>query len=333
MNAIVPARLETEAKGPGIFALVGAHWRDVAVVFALIAAIGIAYLHLAQRQYTVSATLAPSDAELNMLTGMSGISDLSSLSLGHIGLGLGSTDPKFSALLQQLTSSATATVLLSDDRVKAAIYDAAWDAQSRSFHPPIGLSSEIVQAVKSALGGNLWHPPTASDMQRYLSHNIVPKEIGISGLYSVSYSHNDPGFARYFLSRVLSISDNYLRQRKLARARAYVAYLDQKLKLVSDLDERQAMLKLRLQQENFLMAASVNLPFSADINDPPITPSRPTWPNLMIVGVIILFFGGGFAALVGAYFQPYEAIRRRFAKTTHDRRAITPSGPLRQTGS
>lgn len=329
MNAIVPARLE--AKGPSIFALIGARWRDVAIVFGIIVALGIAYQHLAQRQYSVSATLAPSDAELNMLTGMSGISDLGSLSLGHIGLG--STDPKFSALLQQLTSSATAGTFLADDRVKAAIYDTTWDPQSRSFHPPMGITYEIIQAVKTALGGNSWHSPTASDMQRYLSHNIVPKEIGISGLYSVSYSNKDPEFARYFLARALSISDNYLRQRKLARARAYVAYLDQKLKLVGDVDERQAMLKLRLQQENFLMAASVNLPFSADINDPPVTPSRPTWPNLMIVGVIVVFFGGGVAALVGVYFRPYERLSRRFAKTAHERPLIAPSGSLRQTGN
>lgn len=331
MNAIVP--VEAGAKDSGIFVLVGAGWRDVLVVFAVIVALGIAYLHLAERQYTVSATLAPSDAELNMLTGVSGITELGSLSLGRIGFGLGSTDPKFSALLQQLNSSATAAALLADDRVKAGIYDTTWDSRSRTFHPPTGTFSDVIQGAKSALGANPWHPPGTSDMQRYLSHNVVPKEIGITGLYSVSYAHKDPEFARYFLARVLSISDDYLRQRKLARARAYVAYLDQKLKLVSDVDERQAMLKLRLQQENFLMAASVNLPFSADINDPPVTPSRPTWPNFLIVGVIILFFGGGLAALVGVYLRPYDAIRRRLADTARSRAAIAPSGPLRQTGS
>lgn len=71
------------------------------------------------------------------------------------------------------------------------------------------------------------------------------------------------------------------------------------------------MLKLRLKQENFLMAASVDLPFSADINDPPVVPSRPTWPNPTIVAVITLFFGGGIAAAVGVVFRPYDAIRRR----------------------
>ena len=329
MNAIVSAQVESGSET--VFGLIQSRWRDVVTVFTVIVALGIAYLHLAQRQYTVSATLAPSDAELNILTGVSGITELGSLSLGHIGLGLGSTDPKFSALLQQLTSGATAQSLLADDRVKAAIYDTTWDSQSRSFHPPSGFFYDLIQAAKAALGLNPWRAPTAADMQRYLSHNVVPKEIGISDLYSVSYSNKDPQFARYFLSRVLAISDNYLRQQKLARAKAYVGYLDQKLKTVTDVDQRQAILKLRLQQENFLMAASVSLPFSADINDPPIEPSRPSWPNPLVVGVVILVFGGGLAAAAGVYFRPYEFIRRRLRKTGGNPSGSSAAAKLRAT--
>ena len=67
------------------------------------------------------------------------------------------------------------------------------------------------------------------------------------------------------------------------------------------------------------MAASVNLPFSADINDPPITPSRPTWPNLLIVAVLDVFFGGALAAVAGVYFRPYQSLRRRFDKAAQSR--------------
>jgi hypothetical protein len=168
-------------------------------------------------------------------------------------------------------------------------------------------------------------------MQRYLSHNVVPKEIGITGLYSVSYANRDPEFARYFLSRVLAISDNYLRQQKLARAKAYVGYLDQKLKTVTDVDQKQAILKLRLQQENFLMAASVNLPFSADIDDPPITPSRPSWPNPLIVAVMVLIFGGGVSTAAGVYFRPYEAVRRRFGAARQGSGPTAATARLRPT--
>jgi LPS O-antigen subunit length determinant protein (WzzB/FepE family) len=326
VSAMGSAQTEKRARAQGIFALIRAQWRDIALIFAAIVALGVFYLHIAERQYTVSATLAPSDAELSMLTGVSGMTELGSLSLGRIGLGLGTSDPKFSAFLQQLTSNATARALLADDRVKAAVYETTWDARTRSFHPPSGPYAEVVQLLKAALGLNPWHAPTAADMQLYLSHNVVPKEIGISELYSVSYSNKDPEFARYFLSRVLAISDNYLKQQKLARATAYVRYLDQKLQSITDVDQRQAMLRLRLQQENFLMAASVNLPFSADINDPPITPSRPTWPNPLILGVIILVFGGGLAAAMGVYFRPYEAISRRFANRSAPRSAMTATG-------
>lgn len=313
----------TENRSPGMFALVSASWRDVALSFVLIAALGIAYLHLAQKQYTVSATLAPSDAELNILTGISSAGEFGSLSLARLGLGFGGGDTKFSALLQQLTSGATAQALLADDRVKAAIYDTVWDSRARTFHPPSGFFGGLRETAKAALGLRPWQPPTASDMQRYLSHNVVTREIGISELYSVTYTNKDPDFARYFLSRVLAISDNYLRVRKLARAKAYVDYLDQRLKGVTELDQRQALLKLKSTQENFLMAASVNLPFSADINDPPITPSRPAWPNLLIIAVLVLFFGGALAAAIGVYFRPYESLRRRFtgAARSHERTA------------
>ena len=304
--------LGTDNQSRNLFAPVLACWRDVLFSFVIIVALSIGYLHVAQKLYTVSATLAPSDAELNILTGISGAGDLGSLSLGRIGLGLGGGDTKFSALLQQLTSGATAEALLADDRIKAAIYDTTWDRRSRAFHPPSGLLGELRATAKAALGMKSWQPPTAADMQRYLSHNVVTREIGISDLYTVTYSHKNPDFARYFLSRVLAVSDKYLRERKLARAKAYVDYLDQRLKVVTGLDQRQALLKLRSQQENFLMAASVNLPFSADINDPPITPSRPTWPNLLIIAAIDIFFGGAVAAAAGVYFRPYQSLRRRF---------------------
>ena len=312
----------TNANHPtGAFSLIATRWRDVALSFAVIVALSVAYLHLAEKQYTVSATLAPSDAELSILTGMGNASDLGSLSLGRIGLGIGGGDSKFSALLQQLTSGATAQALLADDRVKAAIYDRIWDPQSRSFHAPTGIPGALREAAKGALGLTPWHAPTAADMQRYLGRNVVTREIGISDLYSVTYSDKDPEFARYFLTRVLAISDNYLRQQKLARARAYVDYLDQRLKLVTGLDQRQALLKLRSQQENFLMAASVNLPFSADIDDPPIVPSRPTWPNLSIIAVLVIFFGGALAAAIGVYLRPYEMLRRRLGGAPGNRRA------------
>ncbi|HLY05343.1 MAG TPA: hypothetical protein VKR31_06320 [Rhizomicrobium sp.] len=315
--------LDTDTRSRGLFSPVLACWRDVLSSFVIIVALSIAYLHAAQKQYTVSATLAPSDAELNILTGISGAGDFGSLSLGRIGLGLGGGDSKFSALLQQLTSGATAEVLLADDRVKAAIYDTIWDPRSRTFHPPSGVLGELRATAKAALGMNPWQPPTAADMQRYLSHNVVAREIGISDLYTVTYSNKDPEFARYFLSRVITISDRYLRERKLARAKAYVDYLDQRLKVVTGLDQRQALLKLRSQQENFLMAASVNLPFSADINDPPIAPSRPTWPNLLIIAVLDLFFGGALAAGIGVYFRPYQSLRRRFAGAAQSRQSMS----------
>lgn len=311
----------TDSQSKGVFSLVLACWRDVALFFAVIVALSVAYLHLAQRQYTVSATLAPSDAELNILTGISSASDFGSLSLGRLGLGFGGGDTKFSALLQQLTSGATAQALLADDRVKASIYDTIWDSRSRTFRPPSGFLGELREIAKAALGLKPWQPPTAADMQRYLSHNVVTREIGISDLYSVTYANKDPEFARYFLSRVLAVSDNYLRVRKLARAKAYVDYLDQRLKVVTGLDQRQALLRLRSQQENFLMAASVNLPFSADINDPPITPSRPTWPNLLIIAVLDVFFGGALAAAAGVYFRPYEFLRRRLDRTPQSRKS------------
>jgi len=321
------------AQSPGVFSLIAARWRDVALVFAAIAALSIAYLHVAERQYTSSATLAPSDAELNILTGVSGMTDVGSLSLSRIGFGLGSGDTKFAELLQQLTSSATAQALLGDDRVNAALYKTTWDPRSRTFHPPSGFIGQLKETVKNTLGLPLWHPPMAADMQRYLSHNVVTREIGISELYSVTYTHKDPEFARYFLSRVLAVSDDYLRQQKLARARAYVDYLDRRLKLVTGLDQRQALLKLRSQQENFLMAASVNLPFSAAIDDPPVTPSRPTWPNLLIIAVIDIFFGGALAAAVGVWFRPYEAVRRRLENASESAHAISPSARLRATKS
>src|SRR5438105_8419507 len=317
----------------GVFSLVLAHWRDVALVFAAIVALSIVYLHIAERQYAASATLAPSDAELNILTGVSGMTDVGSLSLSRIGFGLGSGDTKFAELLQQLTSSATAQVLLGDDHVKAALYDTTWDTRSRTFHPPSGIIGQFKESLKTALGLPPWRAPTAADLQRYLSHNVVAREIGISELYSVTYAHKDPIFARYFLSRVLAVSDDYLRQQKLARARAYVDYLDRRLKLVTGLDQRQALLKLRSQQENFLMAASVNLPFSAAIDDPPVTPSRPTWPNLLIIAVIDIFFGGAVAAAVGLWLRPYEAFRRRVENALKIPRAIAPSGRLRATKS
>lgn len=314
--------VENDQQSRGIFSLIVTCWSDVALSFAIIVALSIAYLHLAQKQYTVSATLAPSDAELNMLTGISGTGELGSLSLGRLGLGLGGGDAKFSALLQQLTSGATAQALLADDRVKAAIYDTIWDARSRTFHPPSGFVGGLREFVKAALGIQPWRPPTAADMQRYLSHNVVTREIGISDLYAVTYANKNPEFARYFLSRVLAVSDSYLRVRKLARAKAYVGYLDQRLKSVTGLDQRQAILKLRSQQENFLMAASVNLPFSADIDDPPITPSRPTWPNLLIIAVLDVLFGGALAAVAGIYFRPYRSLRRRFDNAPQSRGTV-----------
>src|SRR5215469_7726310 len=64
-------RMDADNQSGGMFSPVVACWRDVLLSFAVIVALSVAYLHVAEKQYTVSATLAPSDAELNILTGIS----------------------------------------------------------------------------------------------------------------------------------------------------------------------------------------------------------------------------------------------------------------------
>ena len=51
-----------------MFSIILLRWKDVALVFSLVVVLSVAYMHFAQREYTASATLAPSDAELNALS-------------------------------------------------------------------------------------------------------------------------------------------------------------------------------------------------------------------------------------------------------------------------
>ena len=247
------------------------------------------YLHAATYKYTAEIKVSPAQSSK---MGNARLSQLSGLaSIAGVSLPQDAASMSFSLYLEGLKSLDVARELAKDPQVMHMIFAAEWDPSRQAYFEPRGPLTDVIRSTKSMLGvpNYVWQPPDAQQLQSYLSRNIQIIQNAKSPVVVLTYENKDPRFAANLLQKLHSAADNSLRGKARVRAEENVAFLNQELSQVTNIELRTSLASAQTEQVMQLMTASSSLAFAAEPFGKPIVSLRPTSPRpiiLLIAGAV-----------------------------------------------
>lgn len=293
MPAPLPVDGEVDRSFADTFHLLGRQKWVILAVLLVALSLALLYLNVALRTYTSQLGLTPvSNGPASGGQALGGLASLAGIQLpGNEG------QSQLEVFLEGLTSRAAANSLARGrPDLMHRVFDREWDGPHRAWRPPIGIMVSVSKGLKSALGfDDPWRPPDGERLQTLLQRQIVIDRDRDKRITVISIATADPRLGRDLLSSLHGTVDDYMRQKSLLRAEAYVVFLKGELQSVTVEDYRMSLLQTIAQQEKLRMVAHTTLPFAADPFGPPTTLARPTSPSPLItlaIAVVVGLLGG-----------------------------------------
>ncbi len=241
--------------------------------------VAAAYLHLATYKYTAELLVVPSEQpDPSLPSSMAGLGSL-------VGVDLSQNNMSFSMYADAMSTRQVAEEISKDDRIMRSLFATQWDAGSGAWREPSSLLGSVGRGAKGLLGIPVrpWRAPGAPEVQRYIVKHVRFAEEKRRPVARISYEHQDPAFAGYFLSRLASEADAFMREQSIARTSAYITYLERRMQDVTIAEQRQSLAQLISSYEKSRMLASSGTPFAADrFGEVNLSP-EPTSPRAGIV--------------------------------------------------
>lgn len=256
--------------------------------FALLAGLAAALsavvvLRLTEPQYTAALTVGPTARSSGAGVG------LRTLDLGGGAAGVAEPGPAdevlsdFSRYLELLRALPTARTLAQDRELMIRLFPDQWDGAAQAWEPPAGVWATLKRGALLLAGRPGWSPPDAVALADLLRRRVVVTPVGTGPLRRVAFRHADRDFALAALSRLAQAADGYLKVEAARRAGAQIDHIRARLATGGMPDEhRTALSRLLLEQEQVLMALGVDLPFAADVLEPPHAAALPDSPDVLL---------------------------------------------------
>lgn len=287
--------------------LLGAIWeRRWVVVGAVIASVVLAifYLNIATYKYTAELKVMPSQSSSAMGASAGKLAGLASIA--GVNLSKDQGVMPFEQYLEGLKSGLVAETLPNRTDILKVLFKSEWDEGAQRFVDKGGTVSGIVRSIKHMLGLPVypWQEPNTARLQVYIQENVALEENPKSQFVTISFSHEDPQFAKQFLTELHQALDEELRQKALVRSTKYISYLSAQLQQVTISEHREALVQALSEQEKFRMTASSGLAYAADPFGSVNVSLRPTSPRLAVVLILSIVIGGfiGSLAAVSAWW-------------------------------
>ena len=209
--------------------------------------------------------------------------------------------------LELLTSPAVAEELIKTvPDVMQTMFPDRWNAKEKEWYLPWrAVPAEIVNRVR---GGAPWHAPTAEDLAQRLHIMLQQRVLGATPMRELKLHHRDRGFGISLLYAMHQAADNVLRAEAARRSAAISEYIEKQMPDVNLEEHRQILSEILAAQERIRILVAVDLPYAADIVEPPSAPVQPDTPQpwpIIVLGGLVGFLATAFATTF------YAAMRRR----------------------
>jgi hypothetical protein len=201
--------------------------------------------------------------------------------------------PKFTQFLDAIGSVSVANELDRKYSMLCRAYSGECDVASRKWSRHIGVR-EWFSGVMARLSGlpNPNGPRTTLDLAAYTLGAVAKQEDKRNSIVTLTYTHSKPKFAEEFLSLVVQETNNHIRRQNRDNQRRYVDYLATATAKSANVEQRQALGTLLLQQERQLMMTEVDGPYAAQILDGPnVLPVNTALKTLAVFTLISTILG------------------------------------------
>lgn len=245
-----------------------------------------------------SATMSISPADSDTIGDVSGGGGAAGLLAGLTGTTNTMALPKFTQFISAKGSVGVARELIKRYDLLCRIYNTDCDPATHQWRERTG-----IRAFFSGLLAKLGRlpdpngPRTEIDLAQYIGGAVAAETNKNNSLVTLTYQHRRPEFAAQVLSAVVSTTNDYIRMQNRDLQRRYVEYLSQSAAKATNVEQRQAIDTLLLQQERQFMMTEVDAPYAAKILDGPTVVPVNTVLKTLVIYTFLGFVLGALLAI------------------------------------
>lgn len=269
-------------------------WRGrVAILLAMGLALllAVAFLHLAERKYTVSLVLKPMQepSSRSNLSGFAGLAGLAGIDLPS------GSDADFSAFPLMLKSRDVAERLVGDAELMQRLFEAEWDAEAGAWRAPARSAlGAVVAPLKTVLTGEGpadYRPPDAARLAERINRDISASIDTKSGLLNISTEAADPDLFMRLLDSLVVQTDALFRERFIAAGSSGLDFYKLQLAQARSTEHREALARMIVNEEQKLMLATRSTNYVAEPLTGPDVSLEPTSPRPALVLALATVLG------------------------------------------
>ena len=288
--------------------LFAALWDGKLLIFIVTCAVFLfssAYLHVAERSYTVSVTLRPTEEQSSAGGNLGGLGGIASLAGVQLPSG-GATE--FITFQAMLKSQEVASRLFADENLIQRLFAGEWDESRKSFLQPITTLGNVKRMLKPLLTGegqSAYIAPNAARLAKTLAEDLSVSEDQTSGMLKLSMESAKPKLASDLMLALIRETDGFLKERFVISGSDALRFYQQKISKARSREHREALAKLIATEEQKLMLATREGPFVVEIMMGPDQSLRPTSPKSSLVlalGLVLGLFLGAAVVLLRKAF-------------------------------
>lgn len=294
-----------------VLALISAVWRRrwwVAIVTALTLIASLLLVAVMPPSYDARMVLAPASTQSNLGSSARGLASLGAV----VGINMSSGNDDFEKFQLLMTSSIVAAKLEQGhaNQVLSTMFPGQWSPATNRWQEPSGLRAAIGRGLRTVFGLPGWVPPTADTLAEQLKRRVHVNAVPESDLVEVTISDRNPQFACSLLLWLYTAADDQLRDVTLSSALQERAYVDQRLKTETVLEDRDALGAVLLQLEQKIMMAHATGAYAAIVVDGPSASNLPDSPKPAWFIVFGILFGLMFGTTAAVAVDAVKAHRR-----------------------
>ncbi|MDA8577344.1 Wzz/FepE/Etk N-terminal domain-containing protein [Rhodobacteraceae bacterium] len=293
--------------------LFAALWDGKLLIFIVTCAVFLfssAYLHRAERSYTVSVTLRPTEDQSSAGGNLGGLGGLATLAGVQLPSG-GATE--FITFQAMLKSQEVASRLFADENLVQRLFADEWNEGRKSFLRPapstLGNVKRLLEPLLTGEGQGAYVAPNAARLAEKITGAVSVSEDKTSGMLKLSIESSKPKLASDLLLALIRETDGFLKERFVISGSEALQFYQQKIAKARSREHREALAKLIATEEQKLMLATRDGPFVVEIMMGPDQSLRPTSPKsslILALGLVLGLFLGAAVVLLRKAFGGNE---------------------------
>ena len=264
-------------------------WKTILSITIICTGLAAAYALYAPEVFRAETLIAPAQEEKS--TASSALSQLDGLAV-MAGISI-PRDSNIQHVVATLNSRKFLRTFINQNKLIPVLFEDIWNDDDQSW---------MVQSPE--------HEPTEQKAIESFKKCLSVDEDKKSGLITLSFSWEDPGFAAQWANDLVKQLNEQLREQAIADSKKRVGYLEQELAKTTLQDMRAVLYNILESEKQKAMLANVNEDFALEVIDPAVAPEIPEKPKrklIIALGIVCGVFIGIFAVFFCQLLQKLKS--------------------------